>query len=278
MAAMADATVALPQREALRYVHPLREGGSLPAVVDTDDGLFVVKFRGAGQGPRALAAELIVGLIARAAGLPVPELALVHVPEEFGRAEPDSEIRELLRASHGVNVGLRYLDGAFNFDAHAAGELIDADLAADIVWLDGFVTNPDRTHGNPNLLIWRRAPWLIDHGSALYIHHRWPSADEVRGDAPFPPIAKHVLLERADDLDAAAGRMSERVDAAVLERAIAAVPDELLGGAGTTPAQERALYIRYLSARRAAGTFVRDAIAAQRAQAAAPRVRRTARR
>lgn len=270
--------MALPQLDALRYVQPLREGGSLPAVVDTDGGLFVVKFRGAGQGPRALAAELIVGLLARAARLPVPEIALVRVPEQFGRAEPDSEIRELLRASHGVNVGLRYLDGAFNFDAHAAGELIDADLAAEIVWLDGLVTNPDRTPGNPNLLIWRRTPWLIDHGSALYIHHRWPAAGDVRGDVPFPPIGRHVLLERAHDLEAAGRRMSERIDGGAIERVIAALPDELLGGPDTTPAEERALYSRYLTARLAAGAFVRDAIEAQRAQAVAPRVRRTARR
>ena len=268
----------LPRHDALRYVQPLREGGSLPAVVDTDGGLYVVKFRGAGQGPRALAAELIVGLLARAAGLPVPELALVSVPEQFGKAEPDSEIRELLRASHGVNVGLRYLDGAFNFDAHAAGDLIDADLATDIVLLDGFVTNPDRTHGNPNLLIWRRAPWLIDHGSALYIHHRWPAAGEVRGDVPFPPIGRHVLLEHARDFDAAADRMSSRIDGGVIDAAIAALPDALLGGPDTTPAQERALYVRYLAARLDARTFVRDAIEAQRMQAAAPRVRRTARR
>ena len=275
---MSRPPIDLPQHAALRYVQPLREGGSLPAVVDTDGGLFVVKFRGAGQGPRALAAELIVGLLARALGLPVPDLALVHVPELFGKAEPDPEIRELLRASHGVNVGLRYLDGAFNFDGHAAGELIGAELAADIVWLDGLVTNPDRTHNNPNLLIWRRAPWLIDHGSALYIHHRWPAVADVRGDIEFPPIARHVLLGRAGDLEAADRRMSARVDRRLIEDVIAAVPDDLLGGGVTSAADERALYLRYLVARLEARTFVRDAIEAQRSRAIAPRVRRTARR
>ncbi|HEX6589823.1 MAG TPA: HipA family kinase [Longimicrobiales bacterium] len=275
---MSASPVQPPRLEALRYVQPLREGGSLPAVVDTDGGLYVVKFRGAGQGPRALAAELIVGLLARAAGLPVPDLALVQVPEQFGKAEPDPEIRELLRASHGVNVGLRYLDGAFNYDVHAAGDLIDAQLAADVVWLDGFVTNPDRTHGNPNLLIWRRSPWLIDHGSALYIHHRWPASADVRGDSAFPPIRSHVLLARAGDVEAAHARMSERLDAALIEATIALVPDALLGGGETTPAEERELYVRYLVARLEAGRFVSDAIEAQRAQASAPRVRRTARR
>jgi hypothetical protein len=147
----------LPTLTATRYVHPLREGGSLPAIVDTDGGgLFVVKFRGAGQGPKALVAELLVGMIAGAIGLPVPELAIVDVPAAFGRTEPDPEIQDLLRASHGVNVGLRYLEGAFNFDAAAAGDLVTPEFAARLVWLDAFVTNPDRTHRNPNLMVWRR--------------------------------------------------------------------------------------------------------------------------
>jgi hypothetical protein len=141
---------------AQRYVQPLREGGSLPAVVETEGGLFVVKFRGAGQGPKALVAELIVGLLARALELPVPELALVELDPLFGRSEPDPEIQDILRRSHGTNVGLRYLDGAFNFDATAAGDLLPAELAARIVWLDAFTTNPDRTHRNPNILVWRR--------------------------------------------------------------------------------------------------------------------------
>src|SRR3712207_636442 len=141
---------------------PLREGGSLPAVVDTDaGGLFVVKFRGAGQGAKALIAELIVGLLARSAGLPIPELALVDVPPPFGRSEPDPEIQDILTGSHGINVGLRYLDGAFNFDGSAARDLITPELAARVVWFDAFLTNPDRTHRNPNILIWARRPWLI---------------------------------------------------------------------------------------------------------------------
>src|SRR5687768_15879472 len=181
----------LPVHTATRYVQPLREGGSLPAIVDTDDGLFVTKFRGAGQGPKALIAELISGLLARAVGLPVPDLALIEVVPAFGRAEPDPEIQEVLRNSHGVNVGLRYLDGAFNFDGIAAAEYIDARFASDLVWFDAFVTNPDRTHRNPNLMICQRRPWLIDHGASLYAHHGWDSVDAERTHTPFPLIKDH---------------------------------------------------------------------------------------
>ena len=147
-------------------MQPLREGGSLPAVVDTrDGGMFVVKFRGAGQGVKALVAEIIVGLLAREVGLPMPEIALVQLPEGFGRSEPDPEIQDLLRASHGMNFGARYLDGAFNFDANAASDFISPELAATIVWFDAFVSNPDRTHRNPNLMVCGRKPFLIDHGA-----------------------------------------------------------------------------------------------------------------
>ena len=147
------ATRPIPRVTAMRYVQPLREGGSLPAVVDTEDGLYVVKFRGGGQGPKALVAELIVGLLGLGSGSGVPQLALVDLPPPFGRSEPDPEIQDLLRRSHGVNVGLRYLDGAFNFDPTAAGTVITPEFAARVVWLDALVTNPDRTHRNPNLLV-----------------------------------------------------------------------------------------------------------------------------
>ena len=144
----------LPIFTATRYVQPLREGGSLPAVVDTHGGgMFVVKFRGAGQGVKALIAELVVGQLAQAAGLPTPDLAIVEIPDSFGRSEPDPEIQDLLRASHGVNFGARYLDGAFNFDGNAAADIITPELAARIVWFDAFVSNPDRTHRNPNLMV-----------------------------------------------------------------------------------------------------------------------------
>lgn len=201
----------------------------MPAVVETEDGgTWVVKFRGAGQGPRALLAELIVGGLARAAGLPMPELALVEVDPALGRGERDPEIQDLLKASHGVNVGLRYLEGAFNFDAGAAGDLVDPDLAADLVWFDALVTNPDRTARNPNIMIHQGRPWLIDHGAALFAHHAWNRVDELRTRTPFEAIRDHVLLERASDLEAADDRMAPRLGAEVVEQVLAALPVDLL--------------------------------------------------
>jgi len=219
----------LDRHVATRYVQPLREGGSLPAVVDTErGGLFVVKFRGAGQGAKVLVAELIVGMIAQQLELPVPAMALVDVSDRFGRSEPDPEIQELLRRSHGTNMGARYLEGAFNFDGRAAGDLVDPELAARIVWLDAYTTNPDRTANNPNLLIWNRRPWLIDHGAALYAHHDWASVDDARTVTSFPLIRSHVLLGASGDLAAAdtecASRLSEEVIAAILDE----IPDDLL--------------------------------------------------
>ncbi len=256
----------LPTFTALRYLQPLREGGSLPAVVDTDDGLFVVKFRGAGQGAKALVAELLVGQIAQALDLPVPELALVQVPPPFGRSEPDPEIQDLLQQSHGTNIGLRYLDGAFNFDARAAGELVSTDFATRLVWLDAFVTNPDRTHRNPNLLIWQRTPWLIDHGAALYAHHDWESVDEERVRTPFPLIRDHVLLARSEDLDAFDGEATDRLSTTVLRGIVAALPDELLDAAdaATRPDAARERYVDYLSRRlQPPRQFVAEAIEAR---------------
>jgi hypothetical protein len=261
----------LDRHTATRYVQPLREGGSLPAVVDTESGgLFVVKFRGAGQGAKVLVAELIVGMLAQHLGLPVPALALVDVSERFGRSEPDPEIQELLRRSHGTNVGARYLQGAFNFDGRAAGDLVDAELAARIVWLDAFTTNPDRTPHNPNLLIWERRPWLIDHGAALYAHHDWASVDDARTVTSFPLIRSHVLLGASGDLAAAdaecAALLSEEPFAAILDQ----IPDDLLiGTAGDHPdfataADARDRYRRYLTRRlRAPRAFTAEAIAAQ---------------
>jgi hypothetical protein len=216
---------------ATRYVQPLREGGSLPAVVETEDGtLYVVKFRGAGHGARALVAELITGLTAIALGLPTPELALIDIPPPFGRSEPDPEIQDILQKSHGLNVGAVYLDGAFNFDATAAGDLISPALAAGIVWLDAFLTNPDRTHRNPNLLIWRRSPYLIDHGSALYAHHDWEAVDDARTRTPFPLIQHHVLLGRttASDIAAADREAVARLTPASIDGILSQVPDDLL--------------------------------------------------
>lgn len=246
----------LPTYTATRYLQPLREGGSLPAVVDTDGGgLFVVKFRGAGQGPKALIAELIVGMLADAAGLPIPQLALIDVPSPFGRSEPDPEIQDVLRASHGVNVGLRYLDGAFNYDKTAAGELIDSNLATRVVWFDAYLTNPDRTHRNPNILIWQRKPWLIDHGAAVYVHHDWGGLDDARVRAPFPRIHDHVLLERSDDPETVDDDMARALSDDRVTSVLAAVPDALLldrtrGEEFATGDAARARYRGYLIARR----------------------------
>jgi hypothetical protein len=275
----------LPTHTATRYLQPLREGGSLPAVVDTDGGgLFVVKFRGAGQGAKALVAELIVGMLARALGLPVPNLALIEVPTAFGRSEPDPEIQDVLRASHGVNVGLRYLDGAFNYDNTAAGELVSADFATRLVWFDAYVTNPDRTHRNPNVLIWERRPWLIDHGAALYAHHDWDAVDEARLHTHFPRIREHVLLERSANLEAIDAELAATLSDECIGDVLAKVPDELL--LDRTRPQEfataddaRARYWDYLTTRRdEPRAFVHEAVRARAQMRDMPPHRLSARR
>jgi hypothetical protein len=264
---------------ALRYVQPLREGGSLPAVVDTDAGIFVVKFKGAGQGPKALVAELIVGLIAAEIGLPVPEIVLVDVGPIFGRSEPDPEIQDLLRASHGINVGLRYLDGAFNFALAVAGDLITPEFASRLVWLDAFVTNPDRTHRNPNILVWHRQPWLIDNGAALYAHHDWSQVDEARTRSPFPLIREHVLLGMVEDPAAADRDCTGRLPAETLRSMLSQIPDALLVDQGVDVGATRARYLDYLTQRmRPPREFVAE-IARARAQLLAdPRRRLSVRR
>lgn len=269
---------------ATRYVQPLREGGSLPAIVDTDEGgLFVVKFRGAGQGAKALIAEVIAGGLAQEM-LPVPELALIDIPAAFGRSEPDPEIQDILNASHGINFGMRYLDGAFNFDGTAAGDLISPDLAARIVWFDAFVTNPDRTHRNPNILIWNRQPWLIDHGAALYAHHDWQSVNEARTRSSFPLIKDHVLLSCAADIEEADRQVTEHLTPDVIQRAVDDVPDELLMDKTVTvdfgtPKKTRRRYVEYLETRlQSPRAFVAEAIEAKARGARMPRQRLAARR
>jgi hypothetical protein len=264
---------ALPTHTATRYVVPLREGGSLPAVLDTDEaGLFVAKFRGAGQGARALVAELIAGLLALHAGLPVPELALIHLDAAFGRTERDPEIQDILKGSRGLNVGLRYLEGAFPYDSVAVPELVPPALAADVVWFDAFLTNIDRTPRNPNILVWGQAPWLIDHGAALYFHHDWPALDEARTRTPFTPIRQHVLLPFAGDLEAADARMAARLGPVIAE-VVAQLPDALLmdapegrAPAFPTPEANRDAYAAYLTRRlQAPRPFVEEALRAQAA-------------
>lgn len=274
----------LPRLTATRYLQPLREGGSLPAVIETDAGLWVAKFRGAGQGPRALIAELIVGLIARQLDLPVPDLAAIELPEGFEADQPDPEIRDLLGASTGINVGLRYMDGAFNYDAMAAGHLVSPELAAEVVWLDAFVTNPDRTPRNPNLMVWNRQPWLIDHGSALYAHHAWSSVDETRTRTPFKPIVQHMFLENSGDISAVDTRLAQQLDRAVFEGVMTAIPEALLmdplaaGDFGSADAA-RERYVDYLAARlEGRAAFVEEAIRAQKQARETPKQRLETRR
>lgn len=275
----------LARHQAIRYVQPLREGGSLPAIVDTDGGgLFVTKFRGAGQGAKVLVAEIIAHGIASAVGLPVPEIAVIDLPDRFGQSEPDSEIQQLLKASRGVNIGLRYLDGAFNFDPVAAQDVVDASFASLLVWLDAFITNPDRTARNPNLLVWQRKPWLIDHGAALYMHYDWSSVNEARVSTPFPLIRQHVLLLRTGDMEGAARHAVGAVTNDELEAILASIPDELLmdpltGDDSPDAATARARYMTYLRGRRAASpAFTAAAIEARDALRASPTQPYSARR
>ncbi|HEY2637443.1 MAG TPA: HipA family kinase [Solirubrobacteraceae bacterium] len=236
---------------ATRYVTPLREGGSLPGLVEADDdGLYVVKFRGAGQGARALAAEVIAGELARALGLDVPDLVLAEIDPALGRAEPDPEIQDLIVGSPGTNLGVDFLPGALPYTP-ASGQAPDPDLAADVVWLDALTTNVDRTAQNPNLLLWHDRLWLIDHGAALYRQHA--GLDPADAGRPFPQIAAHVLLPRAGSIIAAHERLAPRVDRALLEALVALVPDDWRAG---TPA---ATYVDYLEARLERRTFAREA-------------------
>jgi hypothetical protein len=257
-----------------RYVTPLREGGSLPAIVDADDdGLYVLKFRGAGQGPRALIAELISGEIARTLGLPVPEIVLAELDPDLARTEPDPEIHQLIYDSGGLNLAIDYLPGSVSFDpaVHRIGD----ELASRIVWLDALVSNVDRTARNTNMLMWHRKPWLIDHGATLFFHHTpdW-DADDTRARAPFPLIKDHVLLRSATRLAAEDGALAGLLTPDAIDDILELVPDHWLanpqGAPGTTPleraeasaaaARLRSAYRRYLCARlEAPRAFVEEA-------------------
>lgn len=232
-----------------RYVTPLREGGSLPGLVEADDdGLYVLKFRAAGHGAKALVAELIAGELARALGLPVPEIVFATLDRELSRTEPDPEIHQLMYDSAGLNLALDYLPGALNFDPLV--HTVSADMASRIVWFDALIANVDRTARNTNMLWWHKAPWLIDHGSSLYFHHTpgWEQ-DGRRARAGFPAISDHVLLRAASgirDVDAA---LPEALPAAVVERVLALVPDAWLADGGHEAGRVRAAYQRYLTER-----------------------------
>jgi hypothetical protein len=239
---------------ATRYVTPLREGGSLPAIVEADDdGMYVLKFRGAGQGPKALIAELVAGELARAAGLAVPEIVLIEVDGDLARTEPDPEIQDLIRASAGLNIGLDFLPGAVMFDPVA--EQPEAGLASRIVWFDAYVSNVDRTARNTNMLMWHRQLRLIDHGAALYFHHAW---EGDRSGDPFPLIKDHVLLRFAGDLPGADAGMTARITPAVVARVAGLIPGSWLGD------QPRDAYVDHLTRRLVAPrAFVEEAIRAR---------------
>jgi hypothetical protein len=231
---------------ATRYVTPLREGGSMPAVVEADDeGLYVLKFRGAGQGAKALVAEWVAGEIARALGLPVPEIVFVDLDPELARTEPDPEIQHLIRASAGLNLALDYLPGAVAFDPVA--EHPDATLASQVVWFDAYVSNVDRTARNTNLLIWHRQLKLIDHGAALYFHHGWDGSIASAGNS-FPMIKDHVLLPWAGKIADVDASLAAKLPPETIAGIVAQLPDAWLQGedAFADPATQRAAYVEYL--------------------------------
>src|SRR5262245_38480553 len=248
---------------ATRYVTPLREGGSLPAIIEADDdGMYVLKFRGAGQGPKALIAELVAGEIARAAGLPVPEIVLIQLDPELARTEPDPEIQDVIRASAGLNVALDYLPGAVTFDPVVHKP--DAKLASSIVWFDAFVSNVDRTARNTNMLMWHRRLHLIDHGAALYFHHSWENW-QSRSRDPFTRVKDHVLLPFANALSDAHNAMLALITPEVIRSIVALMPDTLLGGdqAFATAQEYRDAYVEYLTRRLAPpNVFLEEAIRA----------------
>jgi hypothetical protein len=213
---------------ATRYVTPLREGGSLPALVEADDdGLYVLKFRGAGQGPKALIAELVAGELARALGLAVPEIVYAELDPELARTEPDPEIQDLIRASAGLNLALDYLPGSVAFDPLAHPP--DVDTASAIVWFDAFVTNVDRSPRNSNLLVWHGRIWLIDHGAAFVFHHHWGDPAQ-QSRTPFAPIRDHVLMPWARAIEAADARLAPRLTPQILDAVVAAIPASWLEG------------------------------------------------
>ena len=245
-------STALRSVAAIRYVTPLREGGSLPGLVEADDdGLYVLKFRGAGQGLRALVAEVIVGELARRLGLLVPELVELELDPMLGAAEPDPEIQDLITASAGANLGVDFLPGSLPYTP--GGPFTpDERLAADIVWLDALTTNVDRTPRNPNLLIWHDRLWLIDHGAALYLHHAGLLPVE-QFDRPFPLIADHVLLGRAGSILDAHGRLAPAVDESLLEEVANLVPADWFAG------EDPDVYVDYLNRRARSGAFASEA-------------------
>lgn len=244
----------------IRYVTPLREGGSLPAIAEGDDEfLYVLKFRGAGQGVKALIAELIGGEIARVLGLKVPELVFATLDPAFGRTEADEEIQDLLKFSTGLNLALHYLSGAITFDSTVT--TIDSKLASQIVWLDCFLTNVDRTPRNTNMLVWHKEVWLIDHGAALYFHHSWQNWEE-QAVRPFVQVKDHVLLPWATELDLVDTEFRALLSPEIIQTIVSLIPDEwLVTEPGSESAeQRRQVYTAFLELRlRSSDIFVKEA-------------------
>ena len=243
-----------------RYITPLREGGSLPALAEADDDFkYVLKFRGAGHGVKALIAEFLGGQIARFLGLPVPELVFATLDEAFGRTEGDEEIQDLLQGSQGLNLGLHFLSGALTYDA--AVNDCDALLASKIVWLDAYITNVDRTFKNTNLLIWKKELWLIDHGAAFYFHHSW---DNWKANAltPFSLIKDHVLLPKATCLEEVNTEFTSKLNDTILREIVNQIPEEWLlwEDQAITPTEIKEVYFQFLSIRLAnASLFLKQA-------------------
>jgi len=252
---------------ATRYVTPFREGGSVPGLVEADDdGLYVVKWRGAAQGVKALIAELVVGELARALDLPVPDIVLVDLDLRLAAAEPDPEIHALLEGSGGLNVGLDFLPGALTYNP-AADPPPAASLAAEIAWFDALTTNPDRTVRNPNILMWHGRPWLIDHGAALYVQHTWRDPD-AHARRPFPPLREHILLPFAGPLVEADARLAPRLTPELIDGIVGLVPDAwlLADGRFADVVDARRAYVDYLLRRlEPPRPFLRDAEAGRAA-------------
>jgi hypothetical protein len=250
----------IPTVQVIRYVTPLREGGSLPAIVEADDyGTYVLKFRGAGQGARVLIAELVAGEVARVLELPIPAIVFAELDPVLARSEPDPEIQELIRASGGLNLALDFLPGAFAFDPQDARSLAP-ELASAIVWFDALMTNVDRTPRNTNMLVWHRRPWLIDNGASIYAQYSgagFPS----RARNPFPQIRDHVLLPRASALEEVDGRLAARLTPEVIAGIVALIPEAWLDDRSFAgPEEQRAAYAAFLNDRlRAPRLFVREA-------------------
>ena len=259
-----DGEYAMRTVAATRYVTPLREGGSLPAIVEADDeGLYVLKFRGAGQGPKALIAELLAGEIARLVGLPVPEIVFMTLEADLARTEPDAEVQSLIRASAGLNIALDYLPGSITFDPLVLKP--DDLLASSIVWFDAFICNVDRTARNVNMLLWHRRLWLIDHGAALYFHHSWNQSGIYAGN-PFGLIKDHVLLGQASQLTDVDRRMRETLDQGAIDAIVRLIPDEWLADDPdfTGKDAQRDAYRRFFRARMdSSEIFLKEAVSAR---------------